>query len=276
MKFNELKLFRGGSYFLEGTEIIHPNLGQIADLGLEKYLEYVSIFTSGINDWADILFCEADIWYEDLESDWKLFLEREIIQGTPVLVEIDEAIVEGVRVSESVKEAINFFFNKNSEYVFAIKGNSNEEQETCFREVENGNGRYLLKQSNFEFTEKLYTQLSEYLCKINWIKKKFDFLKGGTKSAKKALLRNSYNQRKIKKKKETFNFESVISSVIAKGVPYKDIWEYPIYLIYDQYYRYNKIEDYNNTMSALYAGGIDTDKNPINWEKINWASVIND
>ena len=35
-----------------------------------------------------------------------------------------------------------------------------------------------------------------------------------------------------------------------------------------------KIEEYNNTMSALYAGGIDTKKNPINWDKINWSSVI--
>lgn len=278
MEIDELRLIRGGNYNLDGIQVIHPTLGQITDLGLATYLEYVSVFTTGINDWADVLFCEADIWYEDLESDWKLFLEREAVRGVPVLVEMNGGISEGVKVSEEIRKALNFVFLKNSdcEYVFTIANLENNETDTFLCEAELQNQRYLLKDDGFRFTKDLYDKLSLYLCKINWIKRKYDFLKGGNKTAKKMILRNSYNQRKRRKSKEFFTFESMISSVVAKGVPYKDIWDYPIYFVYDQFYRYTKIEDYQNTMSALYAGGIDTDKNPIKWEEINWSSVIKD
>lgn len=278
MEIDELRLIRGGNYNLDGIRVIHPTLGQITDLGLSTYLEYVSVFTTGINDWADVLFCEADIWYEDLESDWKLFLEREAVRGVPVLVEMNGGISEGVKVSEEIRKALNFVFLKDSEceYVFTIANLENNETDTFLCEAELQNQRYLLKDDGFRFTKDLYDKLSLYLCKINWIKRKYDFLKGGNKTAKKMILRNSYNQRKRRKTKEFFTFESMISSVVAKGVPYKDIWDYPIYFVYDQFYRYTKIEDYQNTMSALYAGGIDTDKNPIKWEEINWSSVIKD
>lgn len=278
MEIDELRLIRGGNYNLDGIQVIHPTLGQITDLGLATYLEYISVFTTGINDWADVLFCEADIWYEDLESDWKLFLEREAVRGVPVLVEMNGGISEGVKVSEEIRKALNFVFLKNSdcEYVFTIANLENNETDTFLCEAELQNQRYLLKDDGFRFTKDLYDKLSLYLCKINWIKRKYDFLKGGNKTAKKMILRNSYNQRKRRKGKEFFTFESMISSVVAKGVPYKDIWDYPIYFVYDQFYRYTKIEDYQNTMSALYAGGIDTDKNPIKWEEINWSSVIKD
>lgn len=278
MEIDELRLIRGGNYNLDGIQVIHPTLGQITDLGLATYLEYISVFTTGINDWADVLFCEADIWYEDLESDWKLFLEREAVRGVPVLVEMNGGISEGVKVSEEIRKALNFVFLKNSdcEYVFTIANLENNETDTFLCEAELQNQRYLLKDDGFRFTKDLYDKLSLYLCKINWIKRKYDFLKGGNKTAKKMILRNSYNQRKRRKSKEFFTFESMISSVVAKGVPYKDIWDYPIYFVYDQFYRYTKIEDYQNTMSALYAGGIDTDKNPIKWEEINWSSVIKD
>ena len=46
-------------------------------------------------------------------------------------------------------------------------------------------------------------------------------------------------------------------------------------MIYELYYRYIKIDDWKNTMQALHSGCIDTKKNPIEWEKINWSSVIN-
>ena len=278
MEIDELRLIRGGNYNLDGIRVIHPTLGQITDLGLSTYLEYVSVFTTGINDWADVLFCEADIWYEDLESDWKLFLEREAVRGVPVLVEMNGGISEGVKVSEEIRKALNFVFLKDSEceYVFTIANLENNETDTFLCEAELQNQRYLLKDDWFRFTKDVYDKLSLYLCKINWIKRKYDFLKGGNKTAKKMILRNSYNQRKRRKTKEFFTFESMISSVVAKGVPYKDIWDYPIYFVYDQFYRYTKIEDYQNTMSALYAGGIDTDKNPIKWEEINWSSVIKD
>ena len=46
-------------------------------------------------------------------------------------------------------------------------------------------------------------------------------------------------------------------------------------MIYDLYRRLSKVDEYNGTMRALYSGCIDTKKNPINWDKVNWAAIIN-
>ncbi len=70
------------------------------------------------------------------------------------------------------------------------------------------------------------------------------------------------------------SFASIVSSLIAQIGNCHDIWDYPIYTLYDQYHRYNKIEEFHNTMMAYANGNIDTEKNPIDWDKINWASVI--
>ena len=52
------------------------------------------------------------------------------------------------------------------------------------------------------------------------------------------------------------------------------VWELPIYTIYNMYFRYNKINEYQDVLNKLNSGCIDTKKNPINWEKINWACSI--
>ena len=67
----------------------------------------------------------------------------------------------------------------------------------------------------------------------------------------------------------------MVSSLVVKGQKYDDVLNYSIYLIYELYYRLRKVDEWNNTMMALSNGNIDTKKNPIKWEKIDWSSIIN-
>ena len=54
----------------------------------------------------------------------------------------------------------------------------------------------------------------------------------------------------------------------------KKVFDLPIYRFYDIYFRLNKIDSYNQTMTAYCSGNIDTSKSPLNMEKINWSAII--
>ena len=75
-------------------------------------------------------------------------------------------------------------------------------------------------------------------------------------------------------RKQYITFEDIISFLMCKTNNPLVVWELPIYTIYNMYFRYNKINEYQDVLNKLNSGCIDTKKNPINWEKINWASSI--
>ena len=118
----------------------------------------------------------------------------------------------------------------------------------------------------------------EYLIHINDYHPDYYWKKCPTKRGKKMLLEQEYRRRESREKnnrKSNIDLGSLVSALIARGQPYKEIWDYPIYMIYDLYRRLSKVDEYNGTMRALYSGCIDTKKNPINWDKVNWAAIIN-
>ena len=134
-------------------------------------------------------------------------------------------------------------------------------------------GLYILKKDCFKFTEYHYNIAKDYLRDINWFHPEYEFTHGGNKKAKKYILEYDYKKRK-KSHRETVTLESIVSSLVARGQPYSEVINYPIYVVYNQYYRLVKVDEYQTTIHALYSGCLDTKKNPINWEKINWSSII--
>ena len=119
-----------------------------------------------------------------------------------------------------------------------------------------------------------YNLLSQMLRQINWINQDFDFLKGGNKRAKKYILKHDYDERKVQRK-QYITFDTIVSFVECHLGNPTSVWDLPVYTLYDMYFRYNKMSNYQDTLNKLNAGCIDTKKHPINWEKINWASSIN-
>lgn len=134
---------------------------------------------------------------------------------------------------------------------------------------------YYIDENCVKFTEHFYHLTTDFLESINWTKREYTFLKGGTKRAKKYILENDYKKRKKSHSKANIDIESICSLLVMSGIDYEKIWNLPIFAFYSCYYRLSKIDEYKNTIQALYGGCIDTEKNPINWDKINWASVIN-
>lgn len=279
----ELSLLYGDDLHLDEIHSVrHPTLRDIKSIGYEKYLQYVYLLISNSKDVADILWVEGKVWYEDIESEWEFFIQQSLLESkecdADILLDGEHTFGKGIVADAILNEALCFFLRLDGEFVFIQKAieNSDKKQIILVNAKYDENSVLLITDDCFKFTEYYYNLITQYLKDINWIKIDYLFLKGGNKWAKTVILKQRYKERKSKSSLNapTVTIGSIISSIIAKGTSMRDIWDFPIYLVYDIYYRQCKIENYNNTMSALYSGGLDTKKNPINWEKINWSSVL--
>lgn len=296
---NNLSLQKGRPLYLNNHfSVKHPTLseiesldydkyltGQTKEYGYEKYNQLLFALILNSKDLADILWFESQIWYEDIKNEWDFFIQRALSQTKIINVEMDLEDIQGqmktIAIDGSILEALRFFLGLEGEFIIMEKAIENSDQyqiilcNARFQENINIDGEdtpvYRVDENSFKFTELYYNMTVDFLKQINWIKIEYDFVKGGTKNAKIYILKNLYKKRS-KQKSASVDISTINSSISAKGK--EDTWSMPIYAFYDCYCRLVKIDEYNNTMSALYAGGIDTKKNPINWEKINWSSVI--
>lgn len=179
-----------------------------------------------------------------------------------------------ISINEIYTQSLNYFLGTNGQWILLSTKHMDIEQLFLIN-VHQSDNLYYIDESCVKFTEHFYNLTVEYLNTINWVKREYTFLRGGTKRAKKYILENDYKKRNKKHKHENVDIESICSLLVMNGINYKDIWDLPIFTFYSCYYRLSKIDEYKNTMQALYSGCIDTDKNPINWDKINWAAIIN-
>lgn len=284
---SNLSLLRGKDFeLLNNVHIKHPTLSDIEEMGEEKYSELCSCLSSTSLDVADILCFDLNIWYEDIKDEWEFFLQKCLgnHKDISVLIKFSDSgkldfQEHCMAIGSSYRDSLNFFLGLSGEYI-VLQQNINGINQNIIYNVKpfldnNGNTVYYILDENFvKFTKFFYESTVQFINDINWIKKDYQYLKGGTKGAKKYILKQTlYNQRK-KVQRNVITLESITSSLIAKGMSFESVWNLPIYTLYNIYYRLLKIDEYDNTMIALYNGCIDTKKNPINWEKINWATVI--
>ena len=265
------------------VEFKHPKLQEIVDLkgGYSEYRSMVDSVSLSTIDLADVLWCETKVWYEDIESDWLFFVQQQILfnnkKSVRIKLEGDNFITEGMFLSDYATKALNYFLGLKGEYVFIVKEIENsEEKQIILNYCETDkNGELYTDDSCLKFTEAHYNELKNFLKIINWDKedKDLDVQQGGTRKAKELILRQKYKKRK-KNKKGDINLSSIVSSIIAKGIRYEEVWQLPIYEVYEIYYRLNKIVNYENTTNAYYAGNIDTKKTTINWSEIDWSAII--
>lgn len=275
-KVETLSLMRGTPQSItKFLTLYQPTLGDIEKLGYSNYRAYVSVLTCGRIEYADILWCENQVWYEDIESDWTLFLSMAVGQKKDCKLYLKEydTTVDGVLVSDIYRDALNFFLGLTGEYALSVITRENTQQ-TVLYNVKNENDIYIINEDSIVFAEMSYNLLAQMLRQINWINQDFDFLKGGNKRAKKYILKHDYDERKVQRK-QYITFDTIVSFVECHLGNPTSVWDLPVYTLYDMYFRYNKMSNYQDTLNKLNAGCIDTKKHPINWEKINWASSIN-
>lgn len=288
----DLSYLHGKGLILNDKCVVkHPSLADIDDCridcnegetnitleGEEAYLTLVYSLISNRKDVADLLWYESNIWYEDIKDDWTFFIQKNLVKAEKAVIQIEnqkkDKSIQGFVVTGITKVALNYFFNTVGNYCFIekdIKG-TDQKQIILYNVGENN----ILSENNFKFTQYYYDILVDYLKKINWIYINYETDKYSKRNGKIFALKYIYKKRKRKTSNTSYiTLTSIASSIIAKQHNYEEVWNLPIYVVYDLFYRYNKIEEYNNTMAALYAGAIDMKKNPVNWEQINWSSII--
>lgn len=258
----------------------HPTLADVCDL--DKYENYTYIMMITSDDIADVMWHNSKKLYTDIKSEWLFFIQKALIsaRGSDVyVVDNDVYRIDSncVLINSDYRDALNYFLSLDCEYMVMTVGTGDNEQITL-RSLNREGNMLIFNKDNFQFTESFYLQMVEYLRQINDYHPDYYWKKCPTKRGKKMLLEQEYRRRESREKnnrKSNIDLGSLVSALIARGQPYKEIWDYPIYMIYDLYRRLSKVDEYNGTMRALYSGCIDTKKNPINWDKVNWAAIIN-
>lgn len=258
----------------------HPTLADVCDL--DKYENYTYIMMITSDDIADVMWHNSKKLYTDIKSEWLFFIQKALIgaRGSDVYV-VDNNVYRidsnCVLINSDYRDALNYFLSLDCEYMVMTVGTGDNEQITL-RSLNKEGNMLIFNKDNFQFTESFYLQMVEYLRQINDYHPDYYWKKCPTKRGKKMLLEQEYRRRESREKnnrKSNVDLGSLVSALIARGQPYKEIWDYPIYMIYDLYRRLSKVDEYDGTMRALYSGCIDTKKNPINWDKVNWAAIIN-
>lgn len=280
MEFDKLSLFRAKPIELfGGAKIKQIKLSDIAEIGESKYQEYVGILTTTSVDVADILFFDMGVWFQDIASEWNFFVEKALMDSKDIIVKIDIGsgfIIDNKlkAISNTYRDAINFFldFDDNIQREYFLW--QDNDQHIILMSIYNNGDGFIYDENAFKFTEHYYNMLKELICKINWINKDHDLLHCKTRKAATWKMQDMQRKRKNKRKESLVDLSSIISSLITKGQNYKDIWDFPIYLIYEIYYRLMKIDNYNNLTNAYYTGNIDKKKSKIDFNKLNWSNII--
>lgn len=260
-------------------KIIHPKIKDIINIGYDLYMKYLSILITTKYDIADILWFENHIWYEDINNDWDFFVQRALSnkETHPVRIKQSDSIIDiemdSLFIGESFRNALNYFLSLDCYYI-VLQIKKNENKQTILLTVNKDENGYYIDENSVKFTEHYYHLMLDFLKNIHWISNDYEFTHGGNKKAKKYILENDYKKRK-KKHKSLIDLQSIISSLVVKGQNYFAIFNYPVFVVYELYYRLLKIDSYDNTTNAIYSGCYDTKKHPINWDKINWTSIIN-
>lgn len=282
MIYENLFLLRGKSLKLsDELSVKHPTLDEISEVGHDKYMEHLFSLVSTSLDVADILLFEMNVWYEDIKDEWIFFLQKclsnsgekkdvALIAGEKIYRILEDCLF----VSESYRDALNYFLGLEGEYIILERTEDNTKQTILYNAKYDENKNLYIDDKSIKFTRHFYELTSKFLRDSNWVTGNYDFTKGGNMRAKRYMLKMMYNDRK-KKKKPSINLDSIVSALIVKMQDPQKIWDCPIYTIYDMYYRLNRIQEYNNTVMGYYSGSFDTSKTPINWEKINWSGIIN-
>jgi hypothetical protein len=246
MDIKRLYMLYGEDYKInEDISIKNPQLREIMDLGYETYFSYVNSLILTPYEIGDILWFDMGVWYEDV-TQWEMFLS---------FFEKDEVAQKALAWFLKVDDLALIQNTKTEEYYFV----------------------FIKDEKQIFVTEENFYEISSMIRKINNVPPPYEVGKETTKFVKIRLLERMKHDREKPKKnnfKENINIESIISSVAWCGTSnIIDIWNLTIYQLYDGYSRLSTKDNYDKTMSAIYAGTIESDK--INQEQIYWAKVFN-
>lgn len=231
---DKMSLLSGDPYVINSNITVkHPNLGSIRRYGEDRYWQLVSLITSTS---YDLRFQLDDLGfdYEDID-DFTVFCM--VAPGFP---QEDTSIILGDLDLSQLKVEIS---DDGDAYL------SNEDESVIIDRV-------------------IYELIVKQIREINGLKRNYKI--AGNKRARKFYMEE---ERKMLEQKaqqrsddeSTSNLEPLISSLINNSnfkYDYESVWQLPIYTFMDAAKRITKLINYQNLMTGIYTGNVDSKKIP--------------
>ena len=291
-KFSSLYLQSGFDYVLytvNGRDytVRNPKLRDVLDLEKREpglYYSYLYMLSTISLDMAEALWVESGIYWEEIKDEWAFFLQRCLggeFHFIDVLVSEDntKVITNALQVCDYYRDAFNWFFHTTGEWIF-MTDNSVQTQNMDNTSLVNvkeiqyrGRNVYEYNEDNYRLTFHTRSILVDYLKKVNGDVDDYEFMRFPLEKSCKIFLEKMYKKhQKEAKRGAKVDLSSMVSSVVARGQSYKDLLDYPIFLIRDLYQRFYKIDNYNLTVQGYLQHG--DPKKKLDYDKIDWGVII--
>jgi hypothetical protein len=235
-----LKFLMGLPVHIEGIGNFHaPNLTEIIDLTEEKYHKSLSA----------------------------LFFDKQNLSNSSDLEKFSDFQVLLMLVFQDPSFGEFFFYGLNLH--LDSKSYLHPEGFLYFGELSEES---VLTEEKFNYIKKLVRIANNLPETKDADQEKYDFATDEARSFWEKIRRKRELAAKTAKKEEKINLHSVISAVGWKSENFAFISKLNIYQIYDGFYRIRVIDNYNNHMTGIYTGNIDSSK--IKLPDIDWANII--
>lgn len=240
---DELQVFRGGNYVInDKLTIYHPTIGQICDYGEEKYFDMVKFLCA-------------------TASDCKVFLNDKLHVDFTTVSDFDMFIMTCGRFS-SDETGILFGDSIDFSRMYLIYD----------KEI---NEKVLIdSETDLRIDDSIYYFMVNFLRRVHMLERHFD--NPGNDYTKKWMIDKA---RKLEQRNRNKKYESQLVPLISAMVnceqfKYKhhEVWDLPLYTFMDSVKRVQKIKNFDQTMSGIFAGTIDSKK--ISMESLNWLGAL--
>ena len=231
---DELRLLKGSSFFVDGIEIKPFTIGEIVEIGHEKYQQMMNIFALEIEDVIkDIPEELNDITIFDL------FLKSG-------LQELFEGFIGAIGLFLRIENINEFGIDEEFNVVLDKKKIINREN---------------------------WDSICKIIQMQNCVKREKEDYNPANEQARKIIEKIKALKRE-NPIKESITFPSMISGIANKSnnLNILNIWDLTIYQLYDALNRLNLIDNYQFTLNGIYAGTVNGKE--INMKDINWMNII--
>lgn len=232
---DELRLLKGSSFFVDGIEIKPFTIGEIVEIGHEKYQQMMNIFALEIED---------------------------VIKDIPE--ELNGITVFDLFLRSGLQELFEGFIGATSLFL-RIENTNDFAIDEEFNVVVNKTKK--INRDN-------WSNICEIIQMQNCVKReKSEDYNPANEEARKIIEKIKALKRE-NPIKELITLPSMISGIANKSnnLNILNIWDLTIYQLYDALNRLNLIDNYQFTLNGIYAGTVNGEK--INMKDLNWMNII--
>ena len=231
---DELRLLKGSSFFVNGIEIKPFTIGEIVEIGYEKYQQIMNIFVLEVEDIIKDIPEELD----DI-TVFDLFLKSG-------LQELFEGLISAIGLFLRIENTNEFSINEE----FNIIVNKNK----------------VINRNN-------WGNICKIIQMQNCVKREKEDYNPANEEARKIIEKIKALKRE-NPIKESVTLSSMISGIANKSnnLNILNIWDLTTYQLYDALNRLNLIDNYQFTLNGMYAGTVNG--KDINMKDLNWMKTF--